>query len=171
MSESARSRRAAQDLLILLFLALAGAGLSVAGPLLAVPIISLIGTPIALLSAAGFALCVLALGQLDVGWPRSIAGVLASLGGLGLFFWSYLTGLGVIAEHYLGRAGAPTLSELWGAGLSVAVSMIAVGGSVSLRRRQGLGAATAAAVIGTLSAGLGWILLVVMGELGFPFGA
>lgn len=172
MSETKVSSRAAQDTLVLIFLALAGLGLAIAGPLLAIPMLGLFGLPIGGIAALLFAILVLWPGGFEVGWSRQIAGLASALGGIAGLGYGYLQGLGTIAAHYLDRAGAPPLGELWQAVPWVLAGGVAVAASIVLRRAHG-GAAPAvgAAVVGGLTVGLGWGLLVVLGILGVPLGA
>ena len=112
MSETRRNSRRAQDTLVLLALSISGLGLVVGGVLMPVPMLSLVGLPIAALSALAFLVLTLCLGGFEVPWWRQATGLAAGVGGLAISGWSYLHGLGTIAEHYLGRAGAPPLSHL-----------------------------------------------------------
>lgn len=172
MTDTKRSARTAQDSLVLLGLVLAGLGLAVSGSLLPVPFLALIGLPIAIAAAIVYALLVACLGGFEVGWPRQVAGLglgVAALGGLG---HAYLTGLGIIAAHYLGRAGAPPLSDLWTPATWVAIACAALGASIVLRRRAGgVGPGVAAGFVSAATVAGGWGLLIVLAILGIPLGA
>jgi len=157
---------------VLLGLALAAAGLVIGGPLMPIPMIGLIGLPIAAAAALAYAILVLCLGGFEVTWWRQLLGLGLGIGGLGLAGWAYLQGLGTIAEHFLGRAGAPPLSDLWGSAVYLSAGASAIAGSIVARRREdGVGPAVAASMVTGVTGALGWGLLVVLGILGVPFGA
>ena len=157
---------------MLLGLALAAAGLVIGGPLMPIPMLGLIGLPIAAAAALAYAVLALCLGGFEVSWWRQLVGLGLGVVGLGVAGWAYLQGLGTVAEHFLGRAGAPPLSDLWGSAVYLFAGASAIAGSVVARRaRDGVGPALAAAVITGLTGALGWGLIVVLGILGAPFGA
>jgi hypothetical protein len=170
---TAQKARFAQDTLVLLGLALAGLVLVIAGPLLAIPILGLIGLPLALAGALAFTLLAFGLGGFEVPAWRQLAGVALGGAALCLLGRAYLDGLGTIAEHFLDRAGAPPLSDLWLALPRLAMGACGLVGSIVLRRpgAAGLAPGIASALIGALTIGLGWGLLIVLALLGIPLGA
>lgn len=171
MKDTLESTRSAQDGLLLLGMVLAAIGLVVAGPMLPVPYLGCLGLPLGLLAALVFSLTVVFMGRLEVPWWRQLAGVGLALLGLYLFFFAYIEGLGTIAAHFLDRRGAPPLSDLWRSAGSLTLAASALAASVGLRRHGGLRLGAGVGVIAALTAGLGWALLVLLGILGFPFGA
>lgn len=170
---TATQARTAQDTLVLLGLALAGLVLVIAGPLLAIPVIALIGLPLALAGALAFTLLALGLGGFEVPAWRQLAGFVLAGVALYLLGGAYLRGLGTIAEHFLDRDGAPPLGALWSAVPWLAVGAGGLAGSIVLRRpgARGVGPGIAAAILAVLTAGLGWGLLIVLALLGIPLGA
>ncbi|MGE0790537.1 MAG: hypothetical protein AB7S26_32970 [Sandaracinaceae bacterium] len=173
MTESNRASRRAQDTLVLLGLGIAGLLLAVGGTLLPVPMLALIGLPLSIAAALLFAVLALGLGGFEVPWWRQLIGLATFAGGLYLFGHGYLHGLGTIAEHFLGRAGAPPLSALLGSVPWLAGGASALGASVILRRpgADGVSPGIGLAIVGSLSAALGWGLLIVLAILGLPLGA
>lgn len=173
MSESKRSSRLAQDTLVLLGLVLAGLGLAIAGPLLPIPFLGLIGLPLGAAAAIAFAILALSLGGFEVPWWRQLGGLAVAAGALYLLGHAYLDGLGTIAEHFLDRAGAPPLSDVWRAVPWLGAGATGLAGSIVLRRPggAGVGPAIAAAVVATLTVALGWGLLIVLALWGVPLGA
>ncbi|MCA9608294.1 MAG: hypothetical protein KC619_21945 [Myxococcales bacterium] len=173
MSESKRQSRLAQDTLVLLGLVLAGLGLAIAGPLLPIPFLGLIGLPLGLAAAIAFALLSFGLGGFEVPWWRQLAGLAVAAGALFLLGHAYLEGLGTIAEHFLDRAGAPPLSDLWRSVPWVGFGATGLAGSIVLRRpdARGIAPALAASVIAGTSVALGWGLLIVLALWGIPLGA
>ncbi len=150
---------------------LAAFGLVLAGPMLRVPYLGCLGLPLGLLAALAVSLTVVFMGWLEVPWWRQLAGVALAFLGLYLFFVAYLEGLGTIAEHFLDRRSAPPLSDLWLSARWLALAAGTLGGSVVLRRNRGIRYGVGVGVVASLTAGLGWVLLVLLGILGFPFGA
>ena len=172
MTDSKVSSRKAQDTLVLLGLTIAGFALVVAGALLPIPMLGLIGLPLGLGAGLIYAFLVLGLGGFEVPWWRQLGGLGLAFGAFALLFYGYLHGLGTIAEHFLDRRGAPPLSDLWVSVGWLGAGVAAVSGSIVARRKQGgLGPAITAGVISALTAGLGWGLLVVLAILGVPLGA
>ncbi|MBX3270275.1 MAG: hypothetical protein KF729_08435 [Sandaracinaceae bacterium] len=173
MTESKRTARRATDSLVLLGLALAGLALAIGGPLLPIPMLGLIGLPIAGLGAAAFALLALCLGTFEVPWWRQLAGLGLAAASLYVLGSAYLGGLATIAEHFLGRDGAPPLGALWRSVPCLSIGAAGLAASVAARRPAGAGsgAALGAGAIACASAGLGWAILIALGLLGFPFGA
>lgn len=171
MTDTLRSTRTAQDTMILLAVALSGFFLVLAGGMLPIPMIGCLGLPLALLAGAAFSVAVLSCGRLEVAWWRQTLGILLAVASLALFARAYLSGLGIIAEHFLGRAGAPSLLALWRPASSLALSALTVGAAAQLRRR---GDRWVALVLGSLVGSTGvlaWAFLIVLGLLGVPFGA
>ena len=171
MTDTLESTRNAQDGMLLMGFLLAALGLVIAGPLLPVPMLGCIGLPIGLLAALIFSLMLVLMGRTEVPWWRHLFGVAVAVGGLYLFFSTYLEGLAIIAEHFLDRRGAPPLSDLVGCFPWLALAALVMSGSVAIRRKRGKGLPIGVAVVSAATAGLGWALLVLLGILGFPFGA
>lgn len=163
--------RHAQDSLTLLATGLGGAGLVLAGGMLPIPMISCLGLPIAMVAALAFAIGILVCGRLEVPLWRQVIGIGLAVVGLLFFFHAYLGGLGIIAEHYLGRAGAPPLSDLIHPAIRLGIASTLLGGSVALRRARDLWVARAIATIAALTATLAWLFLIVLAILGVPLGA
>lgn len=171
MNDTLRSTRIAQDTMVLLWAALAGFLLVLAGGMLPVPMVGCLGLPLAILAGLGFSMAVLACGRLEVPWWRQTVGVLVALGGLALFFHSYLDGLFVIAAHFLGREGAPPLSALWRPGGTLGIAALAIGGAAMLRRRGDRWVACVLSALVGLTSVLAWSFLIVLALLGIPLGA
>lgn len=171
ISELETTSRRAQDSLLLLGLTVAAAGLVVAGPLLPIPYAGCIGLPLGMVAALAFTVIVLVAGRLEVAWWRHGIGLIASVVGLGVFFRASMMGLGIIAQHYLGRAGAPALSELLTPAVQVLMASLVIGLGVTIRRRDGSWFGLGTGVITALTATLAWIGLFVLALLGAPFGA
>lgn len=164
--------RRAQDNLILLWALIGGTGLAFTGWMIAAPMISCLGLPFAMLSALAYAVSILVMTRLEVPWWRTITGIVMAFGGLGLFFYAYLDGLGVVAEHFLDRPGAPSLMELGGSALWLAAGTAAITASVALRRRGDdywlmKAVATLTFVIGPLA----WGGLALAALMGLPLSA
>ncbi len=154
-------------------LGLAGLALAIAGPLLPIPFRGLIGLPLGLAAALAFALLALALGGFEVPWYRQLAGLAVAAGGLYLLGHAYLGGLATIAEHFLDRAGAPPLGDLWRSVPWLAAGATGLAASIVLRRpgARGVGPGVAAAAIAGLTVAVGWLGLIVLALLGVPLGA
>jgi hypothetical protein len=163
--------RHAQDTLVLLATGLGGAGLVLAGGMLPVPMLGCLGLPIAMVAGLAFAIGILVCGRLEVPMWRQVVGVALAVVGLHLFFHAYLGGLAIIAEHYLGRAGAPPLSDLVHPGLRLGIASLLLGASVGLRRAKDLWVSRAIATVTALTGALAWLFLIVLAILGVPLGA
>lgn len=163
--------RHAQDTLLLLATGLGGAGLVLAGGMLPIPMINCLGLPIAIVAALAFAVGILVCGRLEVPLWRQGVGIALAVVGLSLFFHAYLGGLGIIAEHYLGRAGVPPLSDLVHPGLRLGIAATLLGGSVALRRARDFWVSRAIATVAALTGLLAWLFLIVLAILGVPLGA
>lgn len=165
------SSRRARDTLILLGTTLGGAGLVLAAGLLPAPMLGCLGLPIAMAAGLAFAIGVLICGRLEVGAVRHAAGLLLAVAGLYGFFHAYVGGLDVIVRHFLGRAGAPPLTDLVRPAIHLGLASAALGGSVALRRARDFWMARAVPVVATATVLLAWGFLIVLAILGLPLGA
>lgn len=163
--------RHAQDSMVLIAAMIGAGGLAFTGWMIMAPMIGCLGLPFALLSALAFAVAILVMGRLEVSWPRTIAGIAVAFAGLGLFFHAYLHGLGVVAEHFLDRPGAPSLLALWRSMAWLIAAAGTLGASVALRRAKEQWLARAVAALTLVTGPLAWGGLILAALMGLPLGA